>query len=113
SQSTDDLVCRQFPTGERLERNKDKTAIRLPLASCESDHVGYGGVLLDDFHEASQLLLHQLKGDTLVGLDVSDQDTRVLLREKPFWHDGEKIDVETKGPGENEHQEPRMRQRTL
>ena len=50
-----------------------------------------------------ELLLHQLEGDALVGLDAADQPAGVLLREEALGHDDEEIDVERERRQQDQH----------
>src|SRR6516165_2313222 len=87
-------VRRNLAFAERFQRNEYKTGIGLPAAG-EADRGIDGRIVLDDADELRELLLHQLKRNTLIGLDRADEPAGVLLREEALWNDDVEIEVET------------------
>ncbi len=106
-QPRDDAVGGDVAFRQRQQRDEHETGIGLAAAG-EPDRGFDRRILLDGGDELRQLLLHQLKGNTLVGLDRADQSSGVLLREEALRNDDVQIDAKAHRNEENQHHHGRM-----
>ena len=85
AQSRDHLVRGDVTLAHRLERYEKESGVGLSTTG-EADYGVDRRILPHDLLELLHLLPHQLEGDALVSLNVSDNSAGVLLGENSLRH---------------------------
>src|SRR6266403_5863115 len=95
--AADNLVGAEFSHVEGLELRKHPGGAAAAAASGKGGDGIHGGIFGYDIREHAHLLRHGREGKILIPLNHSIEAAGILLGEKSFGSNPEKIDVETNG----------------
>ena len=82
-QSGHDLLHRDLALGQRFQYDEHETGVGLAAAGERADALDCG-IVANDVDEPGELLLHQLEGDALVGLNAAEHQPDILSGKEAF-----------------------------